>query len=117
LHLSSPVIGSVGSYERLPDGFFESRQTRRDMCAEMDAQNSPIALCSVVLGSKTWRLDTSDRRFGWHERLLAVFGRMDMQSTGAGRSTLSANPSMRRQFQSRINEAPVAAQNLVTCRE
>jgi hypothetical protein len=46
--LSSPVIGLVGSYERLPDGFFESHQSRRYMCAEMDAQNSPIALCQYL---------------------------------------------------------------------
>ena len=36
--LSSPVIGLVGSCERLPDGLFESRQSRCDMCAEMHAQ-------------------------------------------------------------------------------
>jgi hypothetical protein len=37
LHLSSPVIGLVGSYERLPD-VFVSRQSRRDMLSRVFAE-------------------------------------------------------------------------------
>jgi hypothetical protein len=41
LHSSSPIICSC---ERLPDGFFERCQSRRNMRAEMYAKHSPIAL-------------------------------------------------------------------------
>jgi hypothetical protein len=48
---------------------------------------------AILFGFQTLCLDTLDRcRFGWHERLLAVFRRMDMQSTGAGRSAPDRQP-------------------------
>jgi hypothetical protein len=58
LHLSSPVIGLVGSYERLPDSFFEGHQSRRGVCTEMHAQDSPIALCQYLeIAARFGRLD------------------------------------------------------------
>jgi hypothetical protein len=48
---------------------------------------------AILFGFPTLRFDTVDRcRFGWHERLLAAFRRMDMQSTGAGRSAPDRQP-------------------------
>ena len=72
------------------------RLKRGDDCLfELSRETGSLAVIerAVLFGFQTLRFDTLDRcRFGWHERLLGVFGRMDMQSTGAGRSAPDGQP-------------------------
>jgi hypothetical protein len=136
LHLSSPVIGLVGSYERLPDGFFESRQSRRDVCAEIHAQDSPIALCECLeVAARFGRLD--DTKGVFLARYLEIGGVVatDLQEHAAsirwivvdlagmsgfsrsldgwicnppvrGEAPLTANPWMKGRFQSKGQRSP-----------
>jgi hypothetical protein len=64
------------------------RLKRGDDCLfefSRETGSSAVIERAVLLDFRTLRFDTLDRcRFGWHERLLAIFRRMDTQSIGAG---------------------------------
>ena len=64
------------------------RLKRGDDCLfEFSRETESLAVIerAALLDFQTFRFDTLDRcRFGWHEWLLAVFRRMDMQCIGAG---------------------------------
>ena len=73
----------------MPDGFFERRQSRSDMCAEMDAQNSPIALCQYLkIATRFGRLDDTEGVFlARHLEIGGVVAR-DLQEHAGVRAAL-----------------------------